>query len=159
MPEPSAPIEARIVDFKMPFWSMVVFLVKLSIAAIPAIIILSIVGALIFAVFGGIGAALMHRDPTSTATTWSSAPVMQQETPPKSQDAVAPLPAAPDFRVKVARAAAFQRCESAFPAYPGDALMRCTAQLSDCVGRYGERPDSNSTKGAAEIACFHAVAP
>jgi len=43
--------EARqvdIVNIKMPFWSMVVFLVKVSIAAIPAFIILSIIGTLFF---------------------------------------------------------------------------------------------------------------
>jgi hypothetical protein len=33
-----------ITDFEMPFWSMVVFLVKLAIAAIPAIVILGVMG-------------------------------------------------------------------------------------------------------------------
>ena len=41
-------------DIRMPFWSMVVFLVKLAIAAIPAaIIITSIVAAVVMLVFGG----------------------------------------------------------------------------------------------------------
>ena len=44
--------EVRITDIKMPFLSMVVFLVKLSIAAIPAFIILSIVASILFAIFG-----------------------------------------------------------------------------------------------------------
>lgn len=44
--------KVSITDIKMPFISMVVFLVKLSIAAIPAFIILSIVGSILFAVFG-----------------------------------------------------------------------------------------------------------
>jgi len=46
--------QVNIVDVKMPFWSMVVFMVKVSIASIPAFIILSIIGAVVFAVFGGI---------------------------------------------------------------------------------------------------------
>jgi len=44
--------EVSIVDIKMPFLSMVIFLVKLSIAAIPAFIIMSIVFTALFAVFG-----------------------------------------------------------------------------------------------------------
>jgi len=38
----------------MPFVSMVVFMVKAAIAAIPALIILSVIGAAITALFGGI---------------------------------------------------------------------------------------------------------
>ncbi len=38
--------EVVITDIKMPFWSMVVFMVKWAIAAIPAIIILAILGAI-----------------------------------------------------------------------------------------------------------------
>lgn len=37
--------EVTVVDIKMPFWSMVVFMVKWSIAAIPAILILVIFAA------------------------------------------------------------------------------------------------------------------
>ena len=44
--------EVSIADIKMPFLSMVVFLVKLSIAAIPAFIVLSIVASILFAIFG-----------------------------------------------------------------------------------------------------------
>jgi len=36
-----------VTDVHMPFWSMVVFLVKLAIAAIPAILILSVLGAIL----------------------------------------------------------------------------------------------------------------
>ena len=43
-----------ITDVKMPFISMVVFMVKAAIAAIPAIIILAILGAIIVTVIGGI---------------------------------------------------------------------------------------------------------
>ncbi|MDO9566463.1 MAG: hypothetical protein Q7J15_06965 [Candidatus Desulfaltia sp.] len=46
--------QVNIIDIKMPFWSMVVFMVKAAIASIPAFIILTIVGALVFAVLGGI---------------------------------------------------------------------------------------------------------
>jgi uncharacterized membrane-anchored protein YitT (DUF2179 family) len=56
--ESSAPV--RITDIKMPFGSMVVFMVKWAIAAIPAIIILAIVGAVVSAVFGGLIAGMGH---------------------------------------------------------------------------------------------------
>jgi hypothetical protein len=39
------PQQVKIVDIEMRFWSMVVFLVKLAIAAIPAMIILSMIVA------------------------------------------------------------------------------------------------------------------
>ena len=42
-----------IVDVKMPFMSMLVFMVKWVIAAIPAFIILGIIFAILFAIFGG----------------------------------------------------------------------------------------------------------
>jgi len=35
--------EVNIVDIKMPFWSMVIFMVKATIASIPALIILAII--------------------------------------------------------------------------------------------------------------------
>jgi hypothetical protein len=44
-----------IVDVKMPFLSMVIFMVKAAIAAIPAFIILAIIAAIVIAVFGGMG--------------------------------------------------------------------------------------------------------
>ena len=46
--------QVNIVDVKMPFWSMVVFMVKWVIASIPAFIILTIIGAIVIAVLGGI---------------------------------------------------------------------------------------------------------
>ena len=54
------PQEVSIVDIRMPFWSMVVFMVKLSLAAIPAFIILAVIYVAAIAVFGGIIAGLMH---------------------------------------------------------------------------------------------------
>lgn len=49
-----------IVDFNMPFVSMVTFLVKLALAAIPAAIILSVIYIAIMAVFGGIFTAILR---------------------------------------------------------------------------------------------------
>ena len=43
-----------IVDIKMPFWSMIVFMVKASLASIPALIILAIIYAVLAAIFGGV---------------------------------------------------------------------------------------------------------
>jgi hypothetical protein len=48
-----------IVDIKMPFWSMVVFMVKAAIASIPAFIILSIIGSLVFGLLAVVSRASM----------------------------------------------------------------------------------------------------
>lgn len=50
--------EVVVTDIKMPFMSMVVFMIKWVIASIPAIIILSILFMLMAAVFGSIGTSL-----------------------------------------------------------------------------------------------------
>lgn len=47
-----------ITDVRMPFLSMVLFMVKAAIAAIPAFIILGVLGTLVVAIFGGIFAGL-----------------------------------------------------------------------------------------------------
>ena len=43
-----------VVDVKMPFMSMVVFMVKWSIASIPALLILLFLAGIILAMFGGV---------------------------------------------------------------------------------------------------------
>ncbi|QRG81534.1 hypothetical protein [Vibrio diabolicus] len=45
--------EVTVVDVKMPFISMVVFMVKFAIASIPAFIILSFIFIVLASVFGG----------------------------------------------------------------------------------------------------------
>ncbi|MEW6385200.1 MAG: hypothetical protein AB1514_14770 [Pseudomonadota bacterium] len=52
------PTLCRIVDIDMPFWSMVNFMVKWAIAAIPAFIILIILGLFAVAVLSAIGVSL-----------------------------------------------------------------------------------------------------
>ena len=46
--------EVTVVNIKMPFWSMVAFMVKWTIASIPAIIILVVVGVMIAGVMTGL---------------------------------------------------------------------------------------------------------
>jgi len=53
--------EVVVTDVKMPFGSMVVFMIKWSLAAIPAIIILAIIWAIAIGVFGGIFGAIGRR--------------------------------------------------------------------------------------------------
>ena len=50
-----------VTDFQMPFASMVGFMVKWAIAAIPAIIILFVIFAVCGALMGGFFASLLHR--------------------------------------------------------------------------------------------------
>lgn len=44
-----------VVDIKMPFLSMVIFMVKWAIAAIPAFIILALIAAFLFGMLSGMG--------------------------------------------------------------------------------------------------------
>lgn len=50
--------EVIVVDLKMSFWSMVVFMVKWAIASIPALIILAVIATLVAMVLGGVGSTL-----------------------------------------------------------------------------------------------------
>ena len=52
--------EVVVTDVKIPFWSMVVLLVKWAIAAIPALIILIVIGAVASAVMAAIFSGGMH---------------------------------------------------------------------------------------------------
>jgi hypothetical protein len=47
-----------VVDVRMPFWSMVIFLVKLAIASIPAFVLLVAIGFAVSALLGGLAAGL-----------------------------------------------------------------------------------------------------
>jgi len=60
---PAAPHRISIADVDMPFSRMVVLIIKWTLAAIPAIIILSILFAIVGAVLGGIVAALFGNIP------------------------------------------------------------------------------------------------
>jgi hypothetical protein len=51
---PVAPHRVAIADFDIPFWRIVMILVKWSFAAIPAMIIISIIYAIFFAAIGGV---------------------------------------------------------------------------------------------------------
>jgi hypothetical protein len=46
--------EVVVIDIKMPFWSMVAFMVKWVIASIPAILILVVLGVMLSGFLGGI---------------------------------------------------------------------------------------------------------
>ena len=51
---PAEETKIIVADIKMPFISMVIFMVKWAIAAIPAIIILFILGAILSGIFGSL---------------------------------------------------------------------------------------------------------
>jgi hypothetical protein len=53
--------EVTVVDIKMPFLSMVIFMVKAAIAAIPAVIILSFVASVVMTLLAGfLGGPVRH---------------------------------------------------------------------------------------------------
>jgi hypothetical protein len=45
--------EVTITDIKIPFWSIVIFMVKAAIASIPALIILGVIGSVFSMAMGG----------------------------------------------------------------------------------------------------------
>lgn len=45
-------------DIKMPFWSMVVFMVKWVVASIPALIILTLIAFFVFILLAGLGVSI-----------------------------------------------------------------------------------------------------
>lgn len=55
----TARTEVVITDVQMPFWSMVVFMIKWAIASIPAAIVLMTIFFLLWALFGLLGMGLM----------------------------------------------------------------------------------------------------
>jgi hypothetical protein len=58
MSQENMPQQVVVKDIRMTFGSMVIFMIKWSIAAIPAMIILGFIGAIIGLVFGGMFAGL-----------------------------------------------------------------------------------------------------
>lgn len=62
-PSSQDPAPVHIVDIKMPFGSMVVFMVKWAIAAIPALIILAVLGAIGAAILSGLFIGGTHHSP------------------------------------------------------------------------------------------------
>lgn len=56
LPAPK-PVQHQVIvtDFDMPFGSMVGFMIKWSIAAIPALIVLGVLGVMIVLLLGGLG--------------------------------------------------------------------------------------------------------
>ena len=55
--EPEAPVSVIVRDVEMSFGSMVVFMIKWTLAAIPAMIILLVVGFFVVALLGGMAGA------------------------------------------------------------------------------------------------------
>ena len=49
----SSVVRVSVIDIQMPFWSMVMFMVKVAIASIPAFIILSVIGGMVAGLLSG----------------------------------------------------------------------------------------------------------
>ena len=56
----SGVVRVSVIDIQMPFWSMVVFMVKAAIASIPAVIIVSIIGSLVFSVLAWVSGGQLY---------------------------------------------------------------------------------------------------
>lgn len=59
MTDPMPPsARVTVVDFDMPFGALVMFLIKLAFAAIPAYLIMMVIFLAVFGLFGGVAALL-----------------------------------------------------------------------------------------------------
>ena len=58
MTDSAEPITIRNID--IPFWRIVAILIKWSIAAIPAMIVIAVLFTLIFGILGGVGVVLVE---------------------------------------------------------------------------------------------------
>ena len=58
MTDSAEPITIRNID--IPFWRIVAILIKWSIAAIPAMIVIAVLYTLIFGILGGVGVVLVE---------------------------------------------------------------------------------------------------
>ncbi len=63
--------EVVVTDIKIPFWSMVVLLVKWAIAAIPAVIILMVLASLVSIVLGMLPGFGWHHNYWGMGRGWS----------------------------------------------------------------------------------------
>ncbi|MBE0612354.1 MAG: hypothetical protein IH604_01680 [Burkholderiales bacterium] len=63
--------EVVVTDIKIPFWSMVVLMVKWAIAAIPAVIILMLIGLLVSVVLSMVAGAGWHQHYWGMSRGWS----------------------------------------------------------------------------------------
>ncbi len=57
MAEPANPV--TVVDFRVPFWRLVAFLLKLALAAVPAVILFAITIGIIVVILRAIGIGVM----------------------------------------------------------------------------------------------------
>ena len=58
---PPQPSRVVVTDIQMPFWSMVVFMIKWAVAAVPAFIMLVVIFFIFWALFATIGLGLFYR--------------------------------------------------------------------------------------------------
>ncbi len=63
--------EVVVTDIKIPFWSMVVLMVKWAIAAIPAVIILMLIGVLVSVALSMLTGAGWHQHYWGMSRGWS----------------------------------------------------------------------------------------
>lgn len=59
----AAPVTVQITDIEMPFWSMVVFMVKWVLASIPAFLILAAIAFVLATILGAPGMSLRSLTP------------------------------------------------------------------------------------------------
>jgi len=63
MQPPAAPHRVAIADIQIPFWRMVAIMIKWTLAAIPAVIIVSIIFGILGAIIGGGMMAILGKIP------------------------------------------------------------------------------------------------
>jgi hypothetical protein len=84
-----APTQVRVTDIKMPFSSMVVFTIKWALAAIPAMLLLMVIGAVFWLVVAGVVVPIANewtqpKDASIGTPEEQAAPTTPESRPPTS---------------------------------------------------------------------------
>lgn len=98
-PQPSRPSEATVVvsNIKMPFWSMVVFMVKWAIASIPAFIILAVLAGAVISLTTRFVASLVTSRLLSESEPTTPVLSESDSSPPSPPSPAAPPPPIQDL--------------------------------------------------------------
>ncbi len=144
--ESPSPMPVLVVGFNMPFWQLVLFMVKAAIAAVPALIILSMIAIAMVALLKSAAEALWssHQQTSHVAT--------QSNSLGSSGEQRAGSAAEFKQRLLSAQGDAYVRCN----ALHSDAARACAWKLTECAPT-SAAVDPTSLEARASFSCYEAA--
>jgi hypothetical protein len=147
--EPRKPVGVIVVDFKMPFWRLVLLIMKCALAAIPALMILA-------ALWYAISVFTIGRLADHTGSSSARPPAVSSETPPLAHGNE-PEPdlgvMSRQIRIDSRRDTAFRECSRL--SINGTAAI-CARQAADCMRAIRNAAASESETDAL-LGCLDTV--